>query len=214
MGAAVRVLWQALRDLNMRGYGYIWSNLMFVGLCIPVITAPGAFSALMYSGYVGHAKTYEGELEAFWDAFRQHWRRALVWALGHGLFAIVHLTNVFFYAGGTESLSTIVLRTLWTLITVVWVGAIFYTWPIYYAMQKPSMMGATRNAVIMVLQNPLFTMTLLFAMFLLSLISTVFIVTWVLLTWGLFSSISNAAVLNRLQPHQENAPAPSDTIGH
>ncbi len=205
MGAALQVVWQALRDLNIRGYAYIWSNFLFVVLCIPVITAPAAFSALMYTGYVGHTKSFESELESFWGAFKQHWLRAFFWGLGHLVFALIHLTNILFYAG-PDSVLTSILRTFWALITVIWVGTIFYTWPIYYSMKTPSLLGATRNAIIMVLQNPIFTMTLIFVMVLISLLSTLFIVAWILLTWGVFSSISNAAVVNRLRPYLEDTP--------
>lgn len=195
---ALRVLWQALQDLRLRGYGYIWSNLLFVGLCLPIVTAPSAFSALMYIGHSRYDGTYESELEVFWGAFRRNFWRALVWGMAHLAFAIVHFTNVIFYPG-PEGIVTQFLRASWFLIGIIWFGTFFLTWPIYYEMEQTSLIKATQNAVLMVLKNPVFILTIVIAMLLISAISIVFIVSWVLVTWGFFSSLSNAVVKNRLQ---------------
>ena len=191
-----RVLWQALLDMRDRGYGYIWANLLFVGLCLPVFTAPAAFSALMYLGYMRYNKTPETELEAFWSTLRQNIWRGLRWGSAHFIFLIIHVSNMISYANRDGIYE--ILYSFWILITIIWVGVVFYTWPLYYSMETSNLIGATRNAIVMVFQNPFFTMLIIIYMVLAAILSTVFVVAWILLTWGFFSAISNAAVSDRI----------------
>lgn len=194
----LRVLWDALRDVEKRGYSYIWANLAFVLLCVPVVTTPAAFSALMRVAHAAQTDPSESDLALFWDTFRANLGRAFGWGLLHVVFAIVNFSNLFFYQSQSDLL-TGALQSVWLVAGIVWVAVLLYTWPIYYEMAQPSLLGATRNALVMVLQYPFFTLMLLAAMMLLAVISTVFIVAWMLLTVSVFAAIANAAVLDRLR---------------
>ena len=59
-----------------------------------------------------------------------------------------------------------------------------------------------RNALVMVLRNPLFTLALLIVIALLAALSTLLVAAWLLLTWGAISAIANAAVLDRLERYR------------
>ena len=69
-------------------------------------------------------------------------------------------------------------------------------------MSEPTVAGAMRNALVMVLQNPLYTTTLLITIVVLAAISTVLVACWLLLTWGAITAIANAAVLDRLERYR------------
>jgi len=198
----LRVTWRALGNLRYNGYAYVWANLAFVVLCLPVITIPAAWSALCRVGYLAHTDPSEADLGAFWQTFRQNLWRALPWGVGSALFGYINFSNLIAYAS-EGSLIVVVLMMVWFLAGIVWLGILLFTWPIYYEMAEPSVWGATRNAVVMVLRNPLMTLTLLVILAALAVVSTVLIAAWLLLTFGVVVAIGNAAVLDRLAIYYE-----------
>lgn len=201
MWDGLRAAWRGLTNLRQAGYAYVWTNLAFVALCLPVITAPAAYSALMRVGHLAHTSPSDADLAAFWVTFRANLRRALPWGVGNALFAVVNFNNLFAYAP-LDSPLVLALETVWVVAAVVWLGMLLYTWPIYYEMQQPTVRGAMRNALVMVLRNPLFTLALLIVIALLAALSTLLVAAWLLLTWGAISAIANAAVLDRLERYR------------
>lgn len=198
----LRVSWRALGNLRWNGYAYVWANLAFVALCLPVVTIPAAWSALCRVGYLAYTDPSEADLSAFWQTFKQQLWRALPWGLGCALFGYINFSNVIAYSR-QDGLLVTGLMTVWILAGVVWLGVLLFTWPIYYEMAEPSVWGATRNAVVMVLRNPLMTLTLLVILAALAVVSTVLIAAWLLLTFGVVVAIGNAAVLDRLAIYYE-----------
>lgn len=193
----LRVTWRALGNLRYNGYAYVWANLAFVVLSLPVITLPAAWSALCWVSYLAHTDPSEADLSAFWQAFRRNLWRALPWGAGAALFGYINLSNLISYAG-EEGALVAGLMAVWLVAGVVWIGVLLFTWPMYYEMAEPSVWGATRNALIMVLRNPLMMLTLLVLLAVVAAVSTVLIAAWLLLTFGVFAAIGNAAVLDRL----------------
>lgn len=183
-----------LRDM---GYTYIWANVAFVALSLPIITMPAAYSALFRVVHAAYTEPSEADLSLFWDTFRQNLWRALPWGMVNVAFIIVNTTNLIAYSGATEPLY-IILRAIWSLAVPVWLALLLYTWPIYYEMEKPSILGAVRNAGVMLLLNPIFTFVILAGIALVIALSTLFVAAWVLLTCGAIAAIANAAVLDRL----------------
>lgn len=193
----LRATWHGLQNFHQRGYSYIWTNLAFVALSLPVVTLPAAFSALMYVGHLAHTDPGEADLAAFWAAFKANLWRAMGWGLGNALFALINFNNVIAYASINTTLVA-VLEAIWIIAALIWVGMLFYTWPIYYEMADPTVLGAMRNALVMVLQNPLFTLAMVLVVIVIALLSTILVASWLLLTFGAFAAIANAAVQNRL----------------
>ncbi len=196
---ACHSIFQSLKQLRHQGYAYIWANMAFMVLSLPLVTLPAAYSALMRVGHAAHTVPHEADLALFWEAFRANLLRALPWGLAHLVFALVHLTNVFGYDGAYGN----VLRGFWLVIGIGWAGILLYTWPLYYEMETPTLVGATRNAILMVLHNPLFTLLIILCVSICVMLSTIFIAAWALLTWGAIAALANAAVLNRLKAYRK-----------
>lgn len=201
MRDGLRAMQRGLANFRHLGYAYIWTNLAFVALCLPIVTAPAAYSALMRIGHRAHTQPSEADLSVFWDTFRANLVRALPWGSANVLFAVINFNNLIAYAG-IDTPWVMALEVVWILAAVIWLGMLLYTWPIYYEMAEPTLTGATRNALVMVLQNPFFTLVLLILILLLAAISTVLIASWLLLTWGAIAAIANAAVLDRLEHYR------------
>lgn len=198
----LRAIRDGLNSLRIQGYTYIWANMAFVVLSLPLVTAPAALSALFRVSYVARTEAHEADLALFWECFRANVFKTLPWGILHAGFFIVNFTNLIAYQNTSGIFQ--VFRLIWISAAFVWFATFLYTWPIYYEMREPSLIGATRNALIMILQNPLFTLTILAGVLLMAVVSTVFIAAWVVLTWGAISAIATAAVLNRLSVFRES----------
>lgn len=199
MLAALRSIVNSLKQLRHQGYAYIWANMAFMVLSLPLVTLPAAYSALMRVGHAAHTEPHESDLALLWQTFRANLWRSLPWGVAHALFALVNFTNLLAYRGAYSGL----LQIAWLSAGMVWVGVLLYTWPLYYEMEHPNLLGATRNALLMVLQNPLFTVLIVFCVSIYVLLSTIFIAAWALLTWGAIAALANAAVLNRLNAYRK-----------
>jgi uncharacterized membrane protein YesL len=201
MWDGLRAALRGLGNFRNLGYSYVWTNLAFVALSLPLITAPAAYSALMRVGHLAHTDPSEADLAAFWATFRANFRRALPWGLVNLVFAVINFNNLIAYSSIDTPL-VMVLEAIWFIAALVWLGMLLYTWPIYYEMSQPTVTGAARNALVMVLQNPLYTLALLSVIVVLSAISTFLIACWLLLTWGAIAAVANAAVLDRLERYR------------
>jgi uncharacterized membrane protein YesL len=194
---ALKAIFSSLNQMRHNGYAYIWANMAFMVLALPMITLPAAYSALMRVGHAAHTAPHESDLALLWETFKENFWRSLLWGLAHALFAVVNFSNLATYSGWYG------LRVIWLAAGIVWIGVLLYTWPLYYEMEQPDLWGATRNAVIMVLQNPLFTVVLVMWVSILVVVSTILVANWALLTWCAIAALANAAVMNRLNAYRK-----------
>lgn len=188
--------WRGVRHLEQRGYIYIWGNFWWFLLSLPIVTAPAAWAGLMHLSYVAH-RSPAANLDAFWGGFRANLRRGFVLALLNLVVVGVNLVNLW-GAQGHSGLFYDALRGLWLLVLALWFTIQLYLWPLFYAMEQPTLVGALRNAAVMILLNPLFTLGLWLGIAVILAFSAVFFVAWVLLTGGALAAVANSAVLDRL----------------
>lgn len=196
MIAALKVFWLALRHLNQRGYLYIWANFAAVVCSLPVVTAPAAWAGLVRLSYQEHV-TGVASLEDFRDGFIQNLGRGLLLSLLNAIIIGINVVNLLSYSGQT-GLLVMVLRMVWLLTLALWFSIQFYMWAIFYHMEQPTLWGAMRNALLMILLNPLFTLVLWLGIALLLAVSSLFVVAWLLLTISALAVIATQAALNRL----------------
>lgn len=196
MLASLRVCWHGLRHLNQRGYIYIWGNILWFVLSLPLVTAPAAWAGLMRLSYTAYHDPGVN-LDAFWEGFRENLRRGVWLALFNAL--IIMMTVVNLNSTRTQTgLWMDFMRAMWLFSIFLWFTIQFYMWPLFYAMAEPTLWGALRNAAVMILLNPLFTLGLWLCIALIMTFSMVFVVAWVLLTAGALAAIANSAVQDRL----------------
>jgi uncharacterized membrane protein YesL len=193
---ALRAWWRGLRHLNHRGYIYIWADVLWFVLSLPVITAPAAWAGLIKMSRQAYTQP-TADLHDFWEGFRENLGRGAVVAVANLLFIGVNIVNLVVYQEQNTPIA-MALRGVWLLALVAWAAVQMYLWPLLYELQQPSLLGALRNAAVMALLNPLFTLTLLAGVALVAVISTVLVAAWPLLTGGLLASVITFAVLDRL----------------
>jgi uncharacterized membrane protein YesL len=193
---AFRVALQSIRWINQRGYQAVWGNILWFVLTLPVVTAPAAWAALVWMQRQAIIQP-SSTTEYFWEAFKLHFKRSLV-VLGLSVVIVgINLTNLLVYATDS-SLQGAVLRAIWVLVLAAWFTVQFYLWPLLYEMEKPDLWTAFRNAALMLLLNPGFTMGLWLVIGVLAVISTVLTAAWFVLTGSFLAILANVAVMNRL----------------
>ncbi len=199
MFGALKAIGYGLNDFRLKGYTYIWANIAFVILSLPLVTMPAASAALFRVSHHAQTEPTEAGLEMFWEAFKASLRiDVLLWGVVNLLFAVVNFTNLAVYTSAIDPL-IVILRTIWTIATIVWLGGLLYTWPLYYEMAEPSLIVAMRNALVMVLQNPFFTATIIICVYVLTFLSFIFVAAWALVTFAAIAAVATAAVLEHLR---------------
>jgi uncharacterized membrane protein YesL len=205
MTRGLRVVGIGLNSVRKNGYAYIWANLAFLLLSLPIITAPAAYSALWRVAHETQTEPTTADLGLFWETFRANLWRAMPWGFLNLAFVGVTFSNFLAY-NDAPGIGMLCLRLAWLASAFAWAGVMLYTWAIYYEMQPPSVWGATRNALVMTLKNPFFTLAVLIGIGIVAVISTILTMTWILLTWGAVAAIGTAAVLDRLADIRERTP--------
>jgi uncharacterized membrane protein YesL len=186
-----------LRHLSRAGYVYIWGSGLWAVLSVFVITAPAAWLGLSHLGFVAHREASYSPM-IVWETFRKTFRKTIWFALFGAIFVLINVSNLFVYrnAVGTEAL---LLRIVWGGALVIWFGLQLYAFPLYHAMTVPSLRGAYRNTLVMIIRNPLFTLGVWIVAGLVIGFSVLFPIAFVLITGGALSAIGNEAVQNRLR---------------
>jgi uncharacterized membrane protein YesL len=197
MIAGLRAWWRGLRHLNHRGYIYIWANLCVMVLSLPVVTAPAAWAGLMRMSYQAH-RTESADINDFWQGFKENLGRGLILALLNLVIVGVNVINLYSYRD-QSGLGIDLMRMAWLLALLLWVTIQLLLWPLFYEMERPSLLGAMRNAAVMILLNPGFIAGLWIGLLLIIIASMVIFPAWALLTVSALAAISTTAVLDRLE---------------
>lgn len=193
---ALRVVWRALRHLNHRGYVYIWANFAALLCSLPIITAPAAWAALVKLSYQAHLSPTT-DLDDFKDGLKENLRRGLLMGVLNLIVVGINVVNLMGYTGQSGTLVG-VMRFVWVGTLAVWFSVQFYMWPIFYHMEQPALLGAMRNALVMIYLNPFFTLMLWLIIALILAASTALVAAWALLTLSTLAVIATEAVFDRL----------------
>lgn len=195
--AVLRVYWKTIRHINTCGYIYIWANLLWFALSLPVVTAPAAWAGLVQLSYKAQTSP-QVSLDDFWQGFRANLRRGLIVGLLTLVIVVMNLSNLATY-GGDGSLVAGGLRWLWATAIGLWFTLLLYLWPLLAVMETPALAGGFRNAALMLVQNPLFSLGLWLGVAALIFFSLILLPAWILLTGSLIAALATTATLDRLR---------------
>jgi uncharacterized membrane protein YesL len=193
---ALRALKQGIFQFEHYGWLYVLANLASVALSLAVVTIPAAYAGLSRLSHTAQT-TPTASFADYWEGFRAHFWRGVAAGIANVVILGILWSNFASYSVRSDWLF-VVLRGVWLIILVVWFGVQLYTWPILEEMERPNLRGAIRNSAVMMLQNPSFTLTLLVALAIITLLSTALVIPWFLVTGSMIACIANAAVLQRL----------------
>jgi len=188
---------RSIKHLNFRGYMYVWANLLWVALTVPIITVPASWAGMMTFAYRSHTQA-RVSLDDYWDGFRKYFWQSMINAIISAPILIINVTNAFAFSASPDLFSRM-LSAFWVFIILVWIGIQFYVWAIMEEMEIPNLLGAYRNAFIMVLKNPLITSLLVCINVFIFGFGLVIIPLTVLLTASVIAILSVATTLRNFE---------------
>jgi uncharacterized membrane protein YesL len=157
MKDAFRITWLSLRDTYEELFILVGANLLALALFIPVVTGPPALAGLHYLGFcIATGKRIE--FGFFWQGFRTYfldsWKLTALNVLIFGLLGV----DVWFYMSRVQGVWRVVgLVGVWMLL--IWALAQLYAFPLLVRQQERKLFLAVKNAVLLTLAYPIFSLT-------------------------------------------------------
>lgn len=208
MKRAAGVFWQAIKDwyeemILLAGLAVVW--LVLTAL---VVTAPPAALGLhLVANRFVHEKRITFDL--FWEGFRRYfvasWKVA---AADLALFVILSV-NVQFYSSLENPLIRL-FAILWLYGLILWAALQFYLFPLFLEQEDKSVLLVFRNAVILLFARPVFSLTLMVLVALVSLLSLFLFIPLVLALAPLIALVANRATMDLVEESHRSASARDD----
>lgn len=192
---AVDLLGESLSDFYHHVYLMFVSSLLWLALCLPLVTLPPAAGGLYYVANqairgkrVDWRDFFVGLRRYFWSS----WRIALLCALVVG----VSLFNIQFYshAGGAVG---VLLGGAFVAAIILWLPIQFYLFPFVLEQEKDSLRLALRNSVVLLAFNLRYSFTLTLILAVATLLASIYALPLVWLMPALAALAGNRAVLER-----------------
>ena len=192
MKHAFQITWISLRDTYEEMFILVGVNLLTLLLCIPVVTAPPALAGLHNLGFF-IATEKRIELSVYWQGFRENllysWKLA---ALNIFIFGVLGW-DIWFYLGKVQS-SWRVLGFVGIWILVIWLVAQLYIFPFLVRMEERKIFPLAKNAVLLTLAYPVFSLTAALLLVLLLALSIILPILFILIGLS-FAAVMGAHAL-------------------
>jgi hypothetical protein len=181
-----------VHDVRFTGIYLVGFNLVWVICSLPLVTLPPATAAL----YVVTQRLANGQhagLHDFWAAMLRYFAVAWRWALLNMIVLLLVSVNVWFYSGLAKNWSALAMA-VWLGIGLAWLVVDMYCIPLLLEQAKPRVGQALRNAVVLCLRHPGFTLVYSFVAAFFIAVSAAIIYLWVLITAALIAFLYNRGV--------------------
>ena len=209
-----RVFWEALKGLWEELFLLILMNIVTVLLALPVVTFPPALAGLWHAANLV-AKGKSIHWSDYFEGFRNYFWKAWKLALLDILVAVIVFTNIRFYTPGIAPFEisptlSLWLQALFVGIASLWLVIQVYPMALLLEQEDQRLRVALRNAAVLFVANPGFTIVLVVLLLVVAAVSTVFPVLWFVVTIALFAVVCNKAVLYLLEVYRERARAEAE----
>lgn len=194
MRRAFQITWWSLRDTYEELFILVGANLLTLVLFVPIVTGPPALAGLHYLGFhIANEKRIEFSI--FWEGFRENfldsWKLAGLNILVFGILGL----DIWFYLNQVQG----AWRLLgfvggWALL--IWTIAQLYTFPLLVRQEERKFFPLLRNAILLTLAYPAFSLMATVLLLLLLALSLVFPLLFVLLGLS-FAAVMGAHALRQ-----------------
>ncbi|MFQ6058491.1 MAG: DUF624 domain-containing protein [Anaerolineae bacterium] len=200
MRQAAKVFRDSLRDFYDDGALLIAVNILWVGLSLPLITLPPATGGLYYvTNRIAHG--YAVQVRTFFEGFRQYFIKSWQLALANLLVLAMTWANLVFYRR-LNNLWLWLPRILLLYILLFWLAMQMYSFPLLLEQEDKRLKLVLRNAALLVLADPLFTVILAVLLLAAVALSAALTLPLILVTASFVSLVANRAVLTLLMKHR------------
>lgn len=206
MREASGVVWTTFREWYDSMLGLVTLNLLWLGLGLTLVLLPPATAGVYgVTNSLAHGKGQR--LADFFATARHYAWLSIRWALLNGVVAAVFVFNFAFY-GSTSTIAGMIIQVALGSAGIVWLGMQLYVWPFVFEQEDKRLRVALKNALYLTLAAPLYTLTLLGTVVLVSGVSLATVMPVAVFWIGFVSLLGNRAVIERLTAYGK-LPAPS-----
>jgi uncharacterized membrane protein YesL len=204
MIAAWQAIGQAVIDIRYVGVTLAYFNVLWVFSSVLIVTAPPATAALyVTTREIGYRR------QVGWRDFvrllRTHFFVGWRWATLNAMAVGIVFANLTFYSYMDNAIG-VLLIALWLGLGFVWLVVQMYCFPLLLEQSRPAVIMALRNAFVLSMRHPLFTLTYVLVAGFFVFISLVVPYLWVLITPALLAFLYNRAVHYLIQIEQGKDP--------
>jgi len=212
-----QVFWEALKNFWDELFLLMLMNIVTVLLVAPVVTFPPALAGLWSVANLV-AKGRSIHWSDYFEGFRRYFWKAWGLALLNLLVIVTLFSNTRFYAPGNAPFEidptlSLWIRALFLGAGLLWLVIQLFPMGLLLEQEDQRLRVALRNAAVLLITSPGFTVVLVLLLLVVAALSTAFPVLWILLTPALFAVVCNAAVLHLLEPYREQAQAQAEGDG-
>lgn len=156
---AFPAMWRTFKVLYDELFLWVWvSVLWWAGTLLVLPAAPVAAGLHAVANRSANYKRVDSSF--FWDAAKGQIKRSWLMVGTSLLLHVAILMNIAFYANSTASWSRFVtILWLWVIVLVM-MGAQYFL-PLFWQQEDPSLRLVIRNAFILALQHPLYSLLML-----------------------------------------------------
>lgn len=187
---AVKILWEGL-------WTFVQLNVVWLLLCLPIVTAPASFIALYYVADRA-ARDETINVRDFFVGFKQYFIKGTLLGLIDLVAVALLATNLLFYSQISAGWGQ-VARAIWIAVSLFWLLLQVYLLPMFVVQIEPSLKTTVRNSAMFVLLGPLFTVTVAITLVTLAALSAVLIVPFMIISMSAIAVYSCVVMNNRLQ---------------
>ena len=204
MGQIVTLVRSSFKDFYDDMFLFVVINLLCVLLAMPLVTLAPALAGVYYvANQLAHGR-YTLTWRDFFVGFRQYFAKSWQVLLADLALLLALVANIEFYSGmANEILRSISI--VWLYLTAYWLVLQIYLFPVLMEQNDKRLLLVFRNAIVLTVKHPVFTIILFVIILLLLLISVALAVPMVLLSISLVAFLGNRAVLVLIGEYPERA---------
>lgn len=194
---AFPAMWRTIKVLYDELFLWVWlSVLWWVGTVLVLPAAPVAAGLHAVANRSANYKRVDSGF--FWDATKDKIGRSWLLVGTNLLILVAVVINIAFYSNSPSTWGRfVVILWLWVLVLVMMGGQ--YLLPLYFQQDDPSLRLLVRNAFILALQHPLYTLLMLIFQITLVVVSFATVLPIFLLMPAAVAVAANVGLVSMLQ---------------
>ncbi len=194
-----KFFWDSYDNLGVM----ILGNLLWFGLCLPIVTAPASTAALFsLTNHIAAGKKVS--IKDFWDGFRKYFLRSVSLTLIYLLLLVMVESNIFLYRhlnqAGRVVFAFMGAVNLWLLLLFALIE--IYSLPLIVK-QDIGLKKALKRSALLALDNPFFTIVISIQILAIVFLSVLSGVGMVLLLMSLVSLLLSRALRELFGKYEE-----------
>lgn len=174
----------------------IVSVLLYILLLNPLSTG-----IYYYANMLAHDERVE--LSTYWEGVKAYWARGLLLYTVNLILVMLIAFNIVFYLNIPDNDYLRLIALVWMYALLTWLCVQIYLGPLLIEQRNKNILVLYRNAFLLILDNVLFTLTLLLIELVLVFVSVIFLPLGIMIIKSLLANIESQALVTLLEKYAD-----------